>query len=135
MALNVVTLVGRLTADPETRSFTRGDGSESSIANFTLAVDRRGKDAGADFIRCSAFGASADFVAKYFHKGDMMATKGRITTNTKTNDDGSKTTYTGVSVDEISFCGGKNSNSNSGDTPSAPKAVAPDIDDDTDLPF
>lgn len=105
--VNNVVLVGRLTADIELRSYTRKDGEQSFVAPFTVAVNRVGKDAGADFINCSAFGKNAEFVAKYFHKGDWIAVQGSITTNTKTLDDGSKRTYTNVSANSIDFCGNK----------------------------
>ena len=77
--LNHVTLMGRLTKDPEMRSTQSG----VSIASFTLAVDRdfSGKDGAekqTDFIDCTAWRGTAEFVGKYFKKGSLVAVSGRL---------------------------------------------------------
>ena len=82
--MNSVQLTGRLTRDPEVR-YTDGG---LSIARFTLAVNRRFKQEGsqdADFIRCVAFGKTAEFIEKYFSQGRKMDLNGRIQTGSYTN--------------------------------------------------
>lgn len=91
---------GRLTRDPDVR-YSAGD-SSMCIARFTLAVNRRGKDAGADFISCIAFGKQGEFVEKYFHKGMKADLTGRIQTGSYEKD-GKKVYTTDVVVEEIEF--------------------------------
>lgn len=88
--MNNVTLIGRLTSDPEIRSDKKG---ELEIARFTLAVDRIGSEE-ADFIRCVAFGKSAEFVEDYFTKGLRVGVTGRIQTGRYEDKDSGKTIYT-----------------------------------------
>lgn len=79
--MNSVSLVGRLTKDPEAR-YTQSD-NPMCIARYTLAVDRRFKKDGgdtADFIRCVAFGKNGEFAEKYFKKGMRVGITGRIQT-------------------------------------------------------
>lgn len=101
--MNKAILIGRLTRDPEVSIYNTKDGQGTS-ARFSLAVDRRGKDAGADFISCVAFGKTAEFVEKYFRKGMKMAAEGRIQTGTYTNKDGQKVYTTDVVVEAAEFC-------------------------------
>ena len=92
--MNKVILMGRLTRDPEMRN-SNGE-SNTAIARYTLAVDRRYKregEAGADFISCVAFGRSAEFAEKYFHQGTKIVAEGRIQTGSYQDKDG-KTVYT-----------------------------------------
>ena len=75
--MNSVQLVGRFTRDPEVR-YTDGG---STIARFSLAVDRRFKSENgptADFPNCVAFGKTAEFIEKYFHKGMKIGLQERI---------------------------------------------------------
>ncbi len=75
--MNKVILLGRLTRDPEIR-YSAG-AEAKAVAKFTLAVDRRFKREGeqsADFINCTAFGKSAEFVEKYFRKGQKILVEG-----------------------------------------------------------
>ena len=80
--MNKVILMGRLTRDPEVR-YSSGD-NQMAIARYSLAVDRRrGKNddqPSADFINCVAFGRSAEFAEKYFHKALKISVVGRIQT-------------------------------------------------------
>lgn len=106
--MNSVQLVGRLTRDPEVR-YTEGG---SSIARFTLAVDRRFKGENgptADFPNCVAFGKTAEFIEKYFHKGMRMGCQGRIQTGSYTNNDGQKVYTTDVVVENCEFVESKGS--------------------------
>lgn len=99
--------VGRLTRDPEVRYTTNDKGEQMCMAKFTLAIDRRGKDAGADFISCVAFGKNAEFYEKYVHQGAKMAVSGRIQTGSYTNKEGMKIYTTDVVIEESEFAESK----------------------------
>ena len=78
--LNCVTLMGRLTADPEVRTTTTG----KSVCTFSIAVDRSFARAGeqrqTDFINIVAWENTATFISRYFAKGSMIAIQGSIQT-------------------------------------------------------
>lgn len=74
--MNNVSLIGRLTKDVEERRTQSG----TPVVSFTLAVDRRKKDDGADFIPCIAWDKVAETIAKYVHKGDLFGVTGYIQT-------------------------------------------------------
>lgn len=105
--INNVVLLGRLTAAPELRTTNTG----TNVTSFTLAVDRRfqqkGSEKQTDFIRCVAWRHTAEFINKYFSKGDLIAVTGEIQTR-KYEVDGNERTATEILVDNASFCGGKN---------------------------
>jgi single-strand DNA-binding protein len=105
--MNKVELIGRLTRDADVRNTQNQNGENLVIARYTLAVDRRGKDAGADFISCVAFGKNAEFAEKYLHQGMKIAVSGRIQTGNYTNKDGQKVYTTDVVVEEQEFCESK----------------------------
>ena len=107
--MNKAILMGRLTRDPETR-YTNGE-TPMAISHYTLAVPRQrtakyGDDA--DFIKCSAFGRTAEFAEKYLKKGIKIAVVGRIKTGSYTNRDGNKVNTFEVVVEEHHFCESKN---------------------------
>ena len=84
--MNKVILMGRLTAEPEVR-YTQGN-SQTAIAKFSIAVDRKFKQEGqptADFFNCTCFGKQASFAEKYLHKGIKIVMNGRIQNNNYTN--------------------------------------------------
>lgn len=83
--MNCVQIVGRLVKNPELRQ-----NSETSVTRFTVAVDRKYKKDEADFISCVAFGKSAEFVDKYFSKGNRIGITGEWRTGSYTNKDGQK---------------------------------------------
>ena len=99
--MNKVDLTGILTKDPQSR-WTNGQESQEQICivRFTLAVNRRKKDAGADFISCVAFGKSAESLEKHCKKGTKLEISGRIQTGSYTNKDGGKVYTTDVIVEE-----------------------------------
>ena len=98
--INVVTLIGRSTKDIEIRKTQSG----KSVVQFTLAVNRRGKDAGADFINCVAWEKTADVLAQYGHKGDRIGIVGRIATRSYDDKNtGKKTFVTEIMVDQFEF--------------------------------
>jgi len=111
--MNKVILMGRLTADPEVRYSNGADGNHTAVARYTLAVDRRGKakegQQSADFIRCVAFGNSAEFAEKYFKKGTKILIEGRIQTGSYTDKNGNKVYTTDVIVEGQEFAESKNS--------------------------
>ncbi len=105
--MNKTILMGRLTKDPDTR--TTQDGK--TVTRYTLAVDRRGKKDEADFISCVAFGKSAEFADKYFHKGMKVLITGEIRTGSYTNKDGQKVYTTDIWVSDQEFCESKKTES------------------------
>lgn len=121
--MNSVILMGRLTADPDMRN--TGD---TSVARYSLAVDRRGKDKGADFIRCVCFGKAADFAEKYLKKGTKVVVRGRIQTGSYKDRDGRTVYTTDVILDDQEFAESKRA-------AEEPQDFAPVPDDDTELPF
>lgn len=101
--MNRVILMGRLTKDPEVR-YTQ---DQMAVARYTLAVDRRNKEA--DFISCVVFGKGGEFAEKYLKKGTKIAVSGRIQTGSYTNKEGRKVYTTEVVVEEQEFAESKGS--------------------------
>ena len=126
--------LGRLTRDPEIRKGKTSKGEEMLVARYTLAIDRRGKDAGADFIGCVVFGKGAEFAEKYLKKGTKIAVTGRIQTGDYTNKDGQKVYTTDVIIEEQEFAESKAA---SGTAQTAPDDEFVPIPDgiEGDLPF
>lgn len=133
--INNVTIMGRLTADPELKATNNG----TSVTSFSIAVDRRftpaGSDKATDFINCVAWRGTAEFIAKYFRKGDMIAVTGEIQTRSYTDRDGNKRTAVEVVIANASFCGSKNSRNNEAEETT--EAEYEDVTNlyDGDLPF
>ena len=126
--MNKVILMGRLVRDPESRHTQ----DQMCVAKFTLAIDRRGKDKEADFISCTAFGKTAEFVDKYIKKGTKVALEGRWQTGSYTNKEGTKIYTNDCIVDQIEFAESKKSD----DAPSAPDSFmnVPEGEDE-EVPF
>ena len=101
--LNHITIMGRLTKDPELRR----TGSGIAVTSFTLAVDRDFKaDNGekeTDFIDCVAWRQTGEFVGKYFAKGRMAVVSGRLQIRSWTDKDGNKRRTAEVVVDNVYF--------------------------------
>ncbi len=138
MSINTVTIMGRLTFDPELRSTPSG----KSVVSFSVAVSRQFDKEKTDFIDCTAWSKTADFISKYFRKGDMIALTGRLETSTFTDKNGSSRKSYSVTADNVSFCGSKQDNAPGTYNQPAPTYAAADnldfeeiIDDDDDLPF
>lgn len=131
--MNKVIIIGRLTRDPEVR-YSNNNGDQMAIARYTLAVDRRGKDAGADFIGCVGFGRNGEFAEKYLRQGTKIAVEGRIQTGSYTNKDGKKVWTTDVVVENQEFVESKGKPE---EAPEAPKDGFMDIPKDIEetLPF
>ena len=149
--LNHITIMGRLTRDPELRR----TGSGTAVASFTLAVDRDfaprdGGERETDFIDCVAWRQTGEFVSKYFTKGRMAVVSGRLQIRSWTDKDGNKRRTAEVVADNVYF--GDSRRDGEGSAPSfsapaagsfggysAPSAPASDFamldDDDAQLPF
>lgn len=101
--MNKVELIGRLTKEPEIKLTS----NQTQYCNFTIAVDRRFKDANgqrqADFINCLAWKQTAGFIAKYFHKGNRIGLTGSIQTRSFDDQNGQKRFITEVVIDEAEF--------------------------------
>ena len=102
--LNHITIMGRLTRDPELRR----TGSGIAVASFTVAVDRdfSGRDGGekeTDFIDCVAWRQTGEFVSKYFSKGRMAVVDGRLQIRSWTDKDGNKRRSAEVVADNVYF--------------------------------
>ena len=130
--LNKVILGGRLTADAELKQTPQG----VSVTTFSIAVNRRGKDAQTDFINCQAWRQTAEFISKYFTKGQEILVIGELHVD-KYDKDGETRYSTRVVVDEVEFCGSKSENK--AQTENNANTKVPEgfeiVDDDDDLPF
>ena len=128
--LNVAAITGRLTATPELRTTQSG----ISVTSFTVAVDRSyvrpNEERQTDFINVVAWRQTAEFVAKYFKKGSMIAVQGSIQTRNYEDKQGSKRTAVEIVADNVHFCGDNNNSKNQAQ-PSAPSVEY----DDDGLPF
>ena len=139
--LNVITIMGRLTRDPELRR----TGNGVAVASFTLAVDRdfTGKDNEkvTDFIDCVAWRNTGEFVSKYFGKGRMACVQGSLQMREWTDKDGNKRRSAEVIASNVYFADSKSAAENGNSRPTAPTFAAPAasnfemIDDDGQLPF
>lgn len=106
--MNKAIIMGRLTRDPEIRWTQAGNSQEQMcIARYTLAVDRRQREAGADFIPVVAFGKAGEFAEKYFKKGTKLVVTGRIQTGSYTNKDGAKVYTTEIVAEDQEFAESK----------------------------
>jgi single-strand DNA-binding protein len=105
--MNKVILMGRLTRDPEVR-YTQGN--NTAVCSFGLAVNRRFKQEGqpdADFINVVAWAKTAEFVSKYFAKGQQVAVFGHLQTRTYDDKEGKKVHVTEVVAEEVYFADSK----------------------------
>ena len=149
--LNHITIMGRLTRDPELRR----TGSGIAVASFRVAVDRDyqpkdGSERKTDFIDCVAWRQTGEFVSKYFTKGRMAVVSGRLQIRPWTDKDGNKRRTAEIVADNVYFGDSKRDGDNAGSyaAPAAPafggysapaSAPASDFamleDDDAQLPF
>ena len=148
--LNHITIMGRLTRDPELRR----TGSGIAVASFSLAVDRDysprdGGERETDFIDCVAWRQTGEFVSKYFTKGRMAVVSGRLQIRNWTDKDGNKRRSAEVVADNVYFGDSRRDGESTGSSYaapapsfggySAPAAPASDFamldDDDAQLPF
>lgn len=129
--MNNVVLKGRLTKDVDLR-YTQGS-EPKAFCMFSVAVNRL-KEGECDFINCKAWGKTAEFLGKYFKKGQEVVLQGRIEVSTQ-NTDGVNKTFVNVVAERVEFCGSKADNAGgSNDNQSAGFTQTTDEEDD-DLPF
>lgn len=127
--MNHVTLMGRLARDPELRHTNSG----TAVVSFTIAVEHRAsQETHTDFIDIVAWKGTAEFVSKYFAKGQMIAVHGRLSIREWTDKDNNKRKSAEVVADNVYFTDSKKSRSESTQTV---QEEFEDIDDDGDLPF
>lgn len=120
--LNKCILMGRLTKDPELRHTA----NNTPVTSFTLAVDRGAKKEGqqnTDFIDIVAWDARADFAAKYFRKGQLVAVCGKLQTRKWTDNNGNNRTAYEVIADELHFAEAKQQTQPQTSPYAAPKPV------------
>lgn len=127
--MNTAILIGRLTAEPELK--TTGTGKR--VTSFTLAVDRRFKSAAerkTDFINCTAWDGQAEFVMRYFAKGDPIGIEGRIQVEPYEDKTGIKRTSYEIVAEQLFFAGNTKKRA---ENPPTFEEITPF--DDGDLPF
>lgn len=128
--INTVALTGRLTFNPELKSTANG----VSVMSFSIANDKKYSE-GANFIPCVAWRQTAEFISRYFHKGDMVGIEGELQTRNYTDRDGNSRTAVEVVVSNVSFCERKSSGQ-SQEQPAPSYNDYEPIDDDNDkLPW
>jgi single-strand DNA-binding protein len=106
--LNKVIIMGRLTKDPDLKNTQSG----VAMCRFSVAVERQFKDKvtgerQTDFLDCTAFRGTAEFISRYFAKGNMILVEGNIQNNNYTDNNGVKHYSNNIMVENVSFCGGK----------------------------
>ena len=126
--LNHLTIMGRLTADPELRRTTTG----KAVCSFTIACDKPGKDSGASFIPCVAWEKNGEFINQYFAKGSAIVLEGRIESRQYETKDGQKRSVVALVVSQAHFCGKKEESAPKNDTAGS---FAPLDKPDFNLPF
>lgn len=133
MSLNKGILLGRLTADPEMRQ-----AGNSNACTFCVAVDRdfKNKDGEreTDFIDCTAWGKTGEFIGKWFKKGSMISVAGRIQSRMWEDKQGNKRKSTELVVEEAHFTGSKSDSQSAQPTEDVPAGFAP-VDPNIEVPF
>lgn len=123
--LNCAIIMGRLTTDPELKTTPNG----ISVTSFTVAVDRNyqkpGQERQTDFINVVAWRQTAEFVTRYFRKGQMIAVQGSIQVRGYEDRNGNKRNAVEIVADTVSFCGSKAETGAGGQSAGAPAPPAP----------
>jgi single-strand DNA-binding protein len=142
--LNVTILTGRLVADPELRTTQNG----VSVTQFTIAVDRgyvkQGEEKQTDFFDVVCWRSTAEFVCKYFNKGNLISVQGMLRTRSYTDKEGNKRKVTEVLAEQVHFTESKKQSDSGNQQPTyAPpqpysngtQAEFEEVVTDDDLPF
>lgn len=132
--MNAICITGRLCSHPELKTTTSG----VSVCAVNVAVDRDYKQNGekvCDFIPCVFWRGTAEFVSKYFGKGDGIAVTGSLESRRYTDKNGNNRIVWEVKADKVNFCGSKKSNSDNQITAPEYKADIDEIISDDDSPF
>lgn len=116
--MNVITIVGRLTRDPEGRTTPNG----KNVANFSVAVNKRLKpknpdERDADFFNVQAWGQTADYVTSYLGKGRLVSVSGRIESRRYTDKDGNQREVWEITADQVNGLDRPRDDAGGGDTP------------------
>lgn len=134
---NLVVLTGRLTADPELKTTTNG----TNVTTFSIAVERRyrsGEERQTDFINIVAWQKTAEFITKYFKKGNLIGIEGSIQTRRYQDKNGNNRTAFEVIANNVQFVESKRESGAEGASFSNADGndfAEMDIADDSDLPF
>lgn len=124
--MNKIVIIGRLTRDPELKSTNAG----TAVCNFSVAVDRTYRDKEGnrptDFFDISVFGATAEFVSKYFKKGSSIAVSGAMESRKFVDKDGNNRIAWSLHADEVNFCGSKSENNGGSQKPSIDEGYSGD---------
>ncbi len=111
--MNVVTLIGNLATDVELKELAEG----KKVASFLLAVDRAGKDGGADFVRISVWDRQAELCGRFLHKGDRAALDGRLRSRSWQAPDGTRRNALEVVANRVQFLTPPGGDAAAGETP------------------
>ena len=135
MAINTITLMGRLTAHPELKKTK----SDISVTSFSIAVDRsyapKGEDRVTDFFNIVVWRGTADFVCKYFEKGQIIALTGELQNRSYEDKDGNRRTATEIVASNVSFAGGNSKEQTNSGTVTNKTNEFVEVTNDEDLPF
>ena len=121
--LNQIVIQGRLTKDPELRTTQSGVG----VATFTVAVDRDYQKEAVDFFAVTAWRQTAEFVSKYFQKGQMVVVSGKMQSRKWEDRDGNKRTAWEIQAENVYFGESRREKS--------PDVHVEEIEDDEEMPF
>ena len=142
--LNHITVIGRLTRDPESKILS----NNTALTQFTVACDRDYVSANTgerqtDFLLCRAWRGTGEFVEKYFQKGSMIVVEGRMQADTWEDNEGNRRSITYINVDKVHF--GEKKKDAVRDTPytaydrsaysKQPRSDFQELPDDGELPF
>lgn len=134
--MNQITIMGKLTRDPEVKNTS----TQKAFATFTVAVPRGYKDQSGsrpvDFINCVSWEKQAGFVSHYFGKGDDILVTGELQSRSYEDSNGNKRTVHEVLVHTMEFCGRHKNDTNK--APSVPLEIPVEVSEplaDEDLPF
>lgn len=125
--LNQITIMGRLTKDPELRYTS----NNTPVASFSIACDRDIGEKATDFFNCVAWRSTGEFISKYFSKGSLISCIGRLQAREYQARDGEKRSTVEIVIDRAYFCGERKKEDAS--APRKPQFV--EVDDTEELPF
>lgn len=128
---NLVAIMGRLTADPELKKTSNGN----SVLSFNVACERNIADKNGqretDFFKVTAWRNTAEFISRYFSKGQMIAIEGTLQNRSYEDREGNRRTITEIIANRVHFTGSKQDNP----TRQTDEPDFEEIDDSEDLPF
>ena len=129
--MNQIIIKGRLARDPELK-YVNVKGGDKAVCTFDVAVDKNFGD-GADFFKCQIWDKRAEFVDKFFKKGQEILVQGSHESRQYDDKEGNKRTIWEVKANQVEFCGSKKDNAGGGGSSQIPDGFQA-IDDD-DIPF